>query len=129
MVAVLWTGGDFDGEYEKFAGHVVPDSGSAFLLALSLFNFMMLRKIHFIDLLALISDGCNKMIGWKTGTQASLEKLLKKALQCIVYFFHRLEKSFQNVFVLYDGQTARPRQLDRTHRYQNQVRCPQTPCG
>ena len=107
-VLILWPGQDLADEFEQFAGHVVPNGGKAPVLAKAIYDFLVLRKIDIRTMHSLISDGCLKMVGWKTGVHASLEKLSGRPFQRIICFFHHLELSFQKIFVLYDGPTASP---------------------
>jgi hypothetical protein len=48
-----------------------------------------------------VSDGCEKMAGWKTGVYASMEKIFKTT-------FGRVEKSFETIILLYTGHTTSP---------------------
>ena len=74
-VVVLWPGGEF-------AGHVVPEGREAKELAAKLNKFLIERpSIKTGDMRALVSDGCEKMLGWRTGVHASLKKLRMKRYQ------------------------------------------------
>ena len=92
----------------EFAGHVVPGSGTAEALAQEIFALLIERRMDLSNLRCLITDGCMKMVGWKTGTHAVLEKLVDRELQRIICFFHHLELSFGKIFTLYDGKTLSP---------------------
>ena len=94
-----------------FAGHVTPEEGSAPELARSVLSMLERRGIHLHLLRALLTDGCSKMVGWRTGFHASMEKILGWSLQRIICFFHHLEKSFEKILVLYAGHTTSPRDL------------------
>ena len=56
----------------------------------------------------LVSDGCEKMVGWKIGVHASMEKIFKTTFGRIICYFHHLEKSFETIFLLYSGHTTSP---------------------
>ena len=57
---------------------------------------------------SLVSDGCEKMVGWEKGVHASLEKIFKVPFGRIICFFHHLEKSFEVILLLYSGRTTSP---------------------
>ena len=101
---VLWPG-------EDYAGHCVPDEGTGSSLVFGCTLSPLKRKINLNNLSVLITDGCAKMVGWKTGAHATFEKIMKKPLQRVICFFHHLEKSFEKIFLLYDGPTASPDSL------------------
>ena len=83
-MVVLWPGGEF-------AGHVVPEGEEAKELAAKLNKFLIERpSIKTGEMRALVSDGCEKMLGWKTGVHASLEKLQMKRYKQKVCFFTTL---------------------------------------
>ena len=94
-----------------FAGHVTPEGGSAPELAQSVLSMTERRQIFLHLLRALLTDGCSKMVGWRTGFHASMEKLLGWPLQRVICFFHHLEKSFEKILHLYAGHTTSPRDL------------------
>ena len=94
-----------------YVGHVVPEAGSGSSLAKSVQSFSERRKILLTKLRALITDGCMKMVGWRTGFHAALEKLLGKPLHRIICEFHHLEKSFEKILLLYAGHTTSPTDL------------------
>ena len=54
-----------DGQ-EINAGFFAPQNGSGSALAKGLFEFCQSRKVNFSYLVGLCSDGCEKMVGWKT---------------------------------------------------------------
>ena len=65
---VLWPGGEF-------AGHVVPQGGEAKELAAKSNKFLIERpSINMGEMKVLGSNGYEKMLAWKTGVHASLEK-------------------------------------------------------
>jgi hypothetical protein len=99
---VLWPG-------DVFAGHVVPRGGKAIELATDLQAFLEARpRIKTENCRVLISDGCEKMLGWKTGVHASLEKLRRRRFQRVVCYFHHLELSFEKIIMLYGVYTVSP---------------------
>ena len=93
---------------DQYAGHVVPKSGTGEGLAMELAQFTKDRKISMVKVKSLISDGCEKMVGWKCGVHASMEKFFGVPFVRIVCFFHHLEKSFEVVFMLYTGHSTSP---------------------
>ena len=80
------------------AGHFVPPGGTGKDLILGLLRFCHERNICLDNLSAIITDGCNKMVGWFTGAHSILENILGRPLQRLVCFFHHLEKSFEGSF-------------------------------
>ena len=56
-----------------------------------------------------MSDGCNKMTGWKNGVWANLERLVGHPLQRVICFHHHAERPFASLFEHYDGPTTGPR--------------------
>ena len=99
---VLWPG-------DVFAGHVVPRGGKAVELAADLDDFFRDRpNIEIENVNTLLSDGCEKMLGWRTGVHASLEKIKGRRFQRVVCFHHHLEKSFEKVICLYRVYTTSP---------------------
>ena len=99
---VLWPG-------EVFAGHVVPSGGKATELAADLDKFFKDRPgIDISGAQVLISDGCEKMLGWKTGVHASFEKLMGRRFLRVVCFFHHIELSFTVIIKLYGVYTTSP---------------------
>ena len=92
----------------QFAGHVSPSDASGATLATELDDLTLARDILWDLINDLISDGCEKMVGWKTGTHATFEKLKGKPFGRIICFFHHLEKSFEVIFLLYSGPTTSP---------------------
>ena len=61
----------------------------------------------------LVSDGCEKMVGWEKGVHASLERIFGIPLGRIICFFHHLEKSFEVILLLYSGNTTSPGSYSR----------------
>ena len=98
---------------EVNAGHFVPIDGTGKGLGKSLFNFCTEYKIDLSKLVALVSDGCIKMIGHVGGAHAAFEQLLGRPLVRCICFFHHLEKSFSCQFKLHGGQTTGPSTLSQ----------------
>ena len=92
----------------EFAGHVVPRDGTGASLGTDINQFTLDRKIAWKDIKYLVSDGCEKMLGWKTGVHATLEKIHGVPFGRIICVFHHIEKSFECVFLLYTGHTSSP---------------------
>ena len=92
----------------EYAGHVVPQDGRAVTLACELQQFSEDRGICWDNITTLISDGCEKMVGWKAGVHACLEKHHCRPFARLICFFHHLEKDFETVFCLYSGHTTGP---------------------
>ena len=101
---VLWPG-------EVYAGHVVPMDGSAMTLAKNLHRFTEERRITMEENRGLVSDGCEKMVGWKEGVHACFEKIMKRAFQRIICFFHHIELSFKVILKLYGVVSSSPDKL------------------
>ena len=93
---------------DEFAGHVVPQDGSGATLAKQLARFVEDRQISMTRVKSLVSDGCEKMVGWKSGVHATLESIFKVPFQRIICFFHHLEKTFEVILLLYSGHTTSP---------------------
>ena len=93
---------------DEFAGHVVPTNSSGATLAKQLAQFVEERKISMTRVKSLVSDGCEKMVGWKTGVHATLESIFKVPFGRIICYFHHLEKSFETILLLYSGHTTSP---------------------
>ena len=93
---------------EQFAGHVVPGDGTGAGLARDLVAFTRERGIAMEGVRYLVSDGCEKMVGWRTGVHATIEQLIERPFQRVVCFFHHQEKSFEVVFLLYSGHSTSP---------------------
>ena len=94
---------------EEFAGHVVPKGGKAKDLETGINDFLDEREnIDTDETDNLLSDGCEKMLGWRTGVHASLEKLRGRRYQRGVCFFHHLELSFEKIIKLYGVYTTSP---------------------
>ena len=93
---------------EQFAGHVVPEDGTGAGLARDLHGFLVERRINMDNVKHLVSDGCEKMVGWKTGTHVSMERIYQRPFGRIICFFHHLEKSFEVILVLYTGHSTSP---------------------
>lgn len=92
----------------EYAGHVVPRDGRAVTLAGQLHEFTERQRIFWEMIRTLISDGCEKMVGWITGVHASLEKIHGRPFARLICFFHHLEKSFETMFLFYSGHTTGP---------------------
>ena len=101
----------YHGDVEITVGYFVPENGTGVALANGLFLFCEERQFDLSSLWFLISDGCNKMKGWKSGFHAEFEKLVQKALVRIICFFHHFEKTFGKVFSVCGGQTTGPSTL------------------
>ena len=93
----------------EFAGHVVPKDGTGATLATNIQEFTETRGVSWESIGYLVSDGCEKMVGWRTGVHATFEKIHKKVFGRIICIFHHSEKSFSTVFLLYSGHTTGPR--------------------
>ena len=57
---------------------------------------------------SLVSDGCEKMVGWEKGVHAGLKKIFKVSFGRIICFFHHLEQSIEVILLLYSGRTISP---------------------
>ena len=105
---VLWPG-------EVFAGHVVPSGGKATEIAADLDKFFKDRPgIDISGTQVLISDGCEKMLGWKTGVNASFEKLMGRRFLRVICFFHHIELSFTVIIKLYGNRPGASNHYART---------------
>lgn len=93
---------------DEFAGHVVPEDGSGVTLAKQLAQFVKDRHISMTRVKSLVSDGCEKMVGWRSGVHATLELIFKVPFQRIICFFHHLEKTFEVILLLYSGHSTSP---------------------
>ena len=93
---------------DEFAGHVVPPDGTGKTLAEELEKFVRSRGVDMGKVKSLVSDGCEKMVGWEKGVHASLEKIFRVPFTRIICFFHHLEKSFEVILELYSGRTTSP---------------------
>ena len=91
---------------DEFAGHVVPPAGTGKALAEEIGQFIKDRGVEMQSVKSLVSDGCEKMVGWEKGVHASLEKIFKVPFGRIICFFHHLEKSFEVILLLYSGRLA-----------------------
>ena len=80
------------------AGHYIPSGGTGKELAEGLIQFCSDRNIALDNLVAISTDGCNKMVGWFSGCHTVLENILGRPLQRLLCFFHHLEKSFEGSF-------------------------------
>ena len=80
------------------AGHFVPPGGTGKELIVGLLQFCQERNINLSNLVAIATDGCNKMVGWFSGAHTTLENILGRPLQRVLCFFHHLEKSFEGSF-------------------------------
>ena len=69
---------------EQFAGHVVPGDGTGAGLARDLVAFARERVISLEEVRHLVSDGCEKMVGWITGVHATMEHILEKPFQRVI---------------------------------------------
>ena len=95
----------------QYAGHFAPKGGKGKDLSESLMDFLSERNISVSNLVALASDGCEKMVGWINGVHVWLEKTLGRPLQRILCFFHHLENIFGAVFRFYGSNTTSPTSL------------------
>ena len=93
---------------DEFAGHVVPPKGTGKALAVEIKNFIEERGVDMRKVKSLVSDGCEKMVGWEKGVHATLEKIFQTPFLRIICFFHHLEKSFEVILLLYSGRTTSP---------------------
>ena len=93
---------------EEFAGHVVPTDGNGATLATAITDHTTARDILWDLTKNLLSDGCEKMVGWKKGVHVTFEKIKGKPYGRIICFFHHLEKTFEVIFLLYTGGTTGP---------------------
>ena len=93
---------------EEFAGHVVPGDGTGAGLARDLVAFANERGIKMEKVQYLVSDGCEKMVGWMTGVHATMEGIMMKTYQRVICYFHHLEKGFEVVLLLYSGHSTSP---------------------
>ena len=98
---IFWPG-------EEFVGHVVPRDGTGAGLSQDIIQFFKDRETNLQSLKAVLTDGCNKMTGWKLGACSMIEEELITPLQRIVCFLHHLELPFGKVFEFYDGPTTGP---------------------
>ena len=96
----------------QYAGHFAPKGGKGKDLSESLMDFLSERNISILNLVALATDGCEKMVGWVNGVHVWLEKTLGRPLQRILCFFHHLENVFGAVFKFYGSNTTSPTSLD-----------------
>ena len=94
-----------------FAGHFCPKGGKGKDLCESLLEFLSERNISVANLVAVATDGCEKMMGWMNGCHVSLEKHLGRPLQRVLCFFHHLENVFGAVFRFYGSNTSSPTAL------------------
>ena len=92
---------------EHYLGHVVPKGGTAKELAETLHEFLSSRT-DIAELSVSMSDGCNKMGGWKSGCHAELEELIERPLQRGFCMAHAVEKPYEHLFHYYDGKTTGP---------------------
>ena len=95
-----------------FAGHFCPKGGKGKDLSESLLDFLADRNISVMNVVALATDGCEKMVGWLNGVHVWLEKYLQRPLQRILCFFHHLENVFGAVFKFYGSNTTSPTALE-----------------
>ena len=94
-----------------YAGHFAPEKGDAKSVAKGLLEFCSERNICLDNLKALVSDGCEKMVGWRKGLHSSVEKELKRPLQRCLCYFHHLENGFKAVFEFYGYDSKGPTSL------------------
>ena len=94
-----------------FAGHFSPEAGDAATVAKGLIEFCAERKICLDSVKAIISDGCEKNVGWKKGSHASLETQLNRPLQRILCFFHHEELGFRAVWEFHGFDSKGPTSL------------------
>ena len=86
-----WAGsGDFQKEEHcavntypggHYAGHFTPKGGKGKELCESLLEFLSDRNISVENLVAIATDGCEKMMGWMNGCHVLLERSLGRPLQ------------------------------------------------
>ena len=95
-----------------YAGHFAPKGGKGKDLSVSLMDFLSERNISVVNLRAVATDGCEKMVGWVNGVHVWLEKFLGRPLQRILCFFHHLENVFGAVFKFYGSNTTSPTTLE-----------------
>ena len=93
---------------DQFAGHLTPKDGTGAGLAKDLEVFLKNRNIDMKQVKHLVSDGCEKMVGWKSGVHAIMEQIYQRPFGRIICVFHHLEKSFGVVLILYSGHTTSP---------------------
>ena len=110
----------YTGEEEINVGFFVPESGTGASLANGLYLFCMHRKMNLSSLYFLVTDGCSKMKGWKTGFHVEFEKLMQRELVRVFCFFHHFEKTFESVFKFHGGETTGPTSL--TPEWQTLIR-------
>ena len=78
----------------KFIDQVVPVAGTADAIVDGLWNLLHHRGINIDRIDALVSDRCNKMIGWKNDTHKDFEDKAGCPTQQITCIFHQMEKLF-----------------------------------
>ena len=110
----------YTGEEEINVGFFVPESGTGASLANGLFLFCKQRNMNLSSLYFLVTDGCSKMKGWKTGFHVEFEKLVQRELVRVFCFFHHFEKTFESVFKYHGGETTGPTSL--TPEWQTLIR-------
>ena len=93
---------------DEFAGHVVPHDGTGATLAKQLAEFVKERQISMTKVKSLVSDGCEKIVGWRSRVHATLEFIFRVPFQRIICFFHHLKKTFEVILLLYSGHTTSP---------------------
>ena len=96
---ILYPGG-------KKAGHFTPKGSTGKDLGESLVEFLKERNVCLDHVHSLATDGCEKMMGWRTGAHVTVERILGRPLQRISCFFHHLECSFKSIFRYYGGVTS-----------------------
>ena len=102
---VSWPGAEYMGHFQATTG-----TGSG--LAKDLMQFLKERDTDLTKLKAILSDGTNKMTGWKGGALACFEELVNSPLQRLICFLHHGEKPFEKIFVHHDGPTTGPESFE-----------------
>ena len=110
----------YTGKEEINVGYFVPEAGTGASLANGLFLFCRDRKMSLTSLYFLVTDGCSKMKGWKTGFHVEFEKLVQRELVRVFCFFHHYEKTFESLFKFHGGETTGPSSL--TPEWQTLIR-------
>ena len=103
----------YTGEEEINVGFFVPEDGTGASLAKGLYLFCNERQMDLTSLQFLVTDGCNKMKGWKSGFHVEFERLVGRELGRIFCFFHHFEKTFESIFLFYGGDTTGPTSLSK----------------
>ena len=91
-----------------YLGSFEPKSGLGIDLAQGLFDFSREKNLDLSNLVGLVSDGCNKMVGQFKGAHKHFEKLLGRPLQRVLCFFHHIELSFKGIMAFHQFNTTGP---------------------